>query len=64
MSEITYTVKGRVLEAAPLSDLKAEATAGRALMASGYVGSWKKLYAVEREIRLRETTILIEIGTI
>jgi hypothetical protein len=52
-----YTVRGWRLVAAPLSALRKEAAAGRALMEACYCTSWAKLYAIEREIRRRETAI-------
>lgn len=48
-----YTVKGFLLHDCPLEDLKAEAEAARAMMKSGWTGSYLKLVAVEREIMLR-----------
>ncbi len=51
-----YTVKGYVLDECPIQFLREEAKAGRALKASGATDSdnWKKLEAVEKQIRIEE----------
>lgn len=52
-----YTVKGFLLHDCPFEDLEAEAAAGRAMMKSGWTGTYLKLTAVEREIALRKATL-------